>query len=149
MGTKFKAFIAIGALALGGTAAASAWRSASPCPLQAQAQAEAKEHLDAWDVTSVEVKDRSLIIKMNVGHLTEELYISVMTDGLCSRMRADTPLKEMTEVQVLNRPGGRGYIYQTDLSDCRAFVQRPEGDARTTFDILSRTRMQAPDGVGL
>ncbi|WP_282026957.1 hypothetical protein [Limimaricola cinnabarinus] len=82
-----------------------------------------------------------MTIALPQGQVTEEIYMAVMTAGLCPGILLDKPLEGVREIQVLNKFRTQGYVYEKGLEDCEKINSRPSGDDHTLLDILSATHM--------
>lgn len=149
MKTALKATLAVAVIALGGTSVFGILGHARTPSGQERAQELARTSLAPWDPVEVYVRDHKLIIKADEGVVSESLYIEIIADGLCSNASTASSFAGIQEVRVLNRRGGRGYAYTRPLTECLVFKHRPTGDDRTTFDILSHTRMHSPNVLGM
>ena len=115
--------------------------TAIPSIASASTKADAAELVAMWEPTDVRVEGKRLTIVLPQRRITEEIYMSVLTAGLCLGPLVDKPLHGVSEIRILNQFGEQGYVYEKGLEDCAAFNDRPVGDAMTKIEILGATHL--------
>lgn len=110
-------------------------------PAFADPEADAKELLTMWAPKSVQVKNGILTVALPQRRVTEEIYMAVMTAGLCPGVLLDKPLEGVREIHILNEHKVQGYVYEKGLEDCAEFNEMPAGDNRVPLGILGATHL--------
>lgn len=104
-------------------------------------ESDARELVAMWNPTSVEVSGGQLTIILPQRRITEEIYYSLLTAGLCLGPLYGKSLPGVSEVRVLNEFGRQGYVYEKGLEDCETFTSRPVTDPMTKIEILGATHL--------
>lgn len=108
---------------------------------QADTKANAVDLTAMWQPKQVQIEGEKLILVLPQPRITEEIYLALLTAGLCMSPLIEKPLVGVSEIQVLNQSGEQGYVYESGLEDCETFNNRPAGDAMTKIEILGATHL--------
>lgn len=100
---------------------------------------DAAELIALWAPMEVSIRGGALQIVLPQPRITELIYTSVLTAGLCMGPLYGKQLPSVTEIHVLNQFGAQGYVFENGLGPCETFNSRPIGDPMTRFDILGAT----------
>lgn len=114
------------------------------CPGHAEADTRSDAHIamEMWQPSTVRFEDGQLIVVLPQDRVTEEMYISVLSFGLCVGHLSGKDFSSVLELVVLNRFMQQGYVYERGVSDCE--VVTGEASSRygnTKLHILSATHL--------
>ncbi|WP_417211308.1 hypothetical protein [Antarctobacter sp.] len=101
-------------------------------PAMADQQARARELLAMWQPQSVAIDGGVLTVVLPQNRISEEIYMAVLTSGLCLGFAMDKPLNGLSGIEVLNRHGRQGYVLEHGLAPCKTWNGRPVG-SKTTY----------------
>ena len=107
----------------------------------ADTRSDATQLLAMWQPQSVAVERGVLKIQLPQDRITDQIYMSVLTAGLCLGHAFGTPLTGLSGVEVLNRHGRQGYVLETGLDRCATWNSRPATSSETRMDILGSTHL--------
>ncbi|MEP2990906.1 MAG: hypothetical protein ABJO88_18275 [Parasphingorhabdus sp.] len=107
----------------------------------ADTKANAVDLTAMWQPQQVQISGEKLILVLPQRRITEQIYIAILTAGLCLGPLIEKPLDGITEIQVLNQFRAQGYVYEKGLEDCETFNNRPAGDSMTKIEILGATHL--------
>lgn len=108
---------------------------------QADIRADAADLTAMWQPEQVQISGKKLILVLPQQRITEQIYLSILTAGLCMGPLIEKPLDGVSEIQVLNQSRAQGYVYEKGLEDCETFINRPADDAITKIQILGATHL--------
>lgn len=111
-------------------------------PASAEDVADARELLYLWNPVSVTISGGELEVVLPQDRITDQIYLSVITSGLCLGPLLDKPLVSVSNIAVLNRHGSQGYVFENGLEACETWNGRPAGDRRNEIEILGATHMR-------
>ncbi|WP_417256878.1 hypothetical protein [Celeribacter halophilus] len=107
----------------------------------ADTKANAADLTAMWQPDQVQISGEKLILVLPQRQITEQIYIAILTTGLCIGPLIEKPLDGISEIQVLNQFRAQGYVYEKGLEDCETFNNRPVGDSMTKIEILGATHL--------
>jgi hypothetical protein len=102
---------------------------------------DVEELLGLWEPKKVQIDDGRLKVFLPQERVTEQMYLAILTAGLCVGPLVGQPLNVVREISVLNRSGTQGYVYEKGLEDCEDFNNRAAADRLTKFEILAATHL--------
>ena len=108
---------------------------------QADTRANAADLTAMWQPEQIRISGEKLILVLPQHRITEQIYLALLTTGLCMGPLIEKPLDGISEIQVLNQFRAQGYVYEKGLEDCEAFNNRPAGDAMTKIQVLGATHL--------
>ncbi|WP_323768853.1 hypothetical protein [Antarctobacter sp.] len=94
-----------------------------------------------WQPQSVAIDGGVLTLVLPQNRISEEIYMAVLTSGLCLGFAMDKPLNGLSGIEVLNRHGRQGYVLEHGLETCETWNGRPVGSKTTYYEILGATHL--------
>lgn len=110
-------------------------------PAMADQQAVASDLLAMWQPQSVAIDGGVLTVVLPQNRISEEMYMAVLTSGLCLGFALDKPLNGLSGVEVLNQYARQGYVLEHGLAPCETWNERPVGSKTTYYEILGATHL--------
>lgn len=107
----------------------------------ADVKSDARDLAAMWQPAEVRVENSRLTLVLPQRRITEEIYLAILTSGLCLGPIVGKLLPGVSEIHVLNEFARQGYVYEKGLEDCDRFNNRPVGDGMTRMEILGATHL--------
>lgn len=102
-----------------------------------------QKSLKPWQPLAINEKNNIVIVNMNEGEVTSDVYLAVIRSGVCVPAwdkKNAAYLKNTKEVRILNKHNYMGYVLENPRSTCDD-VGAAVGDNATNSIILSHTHM--------
>lgn len=98
------------------------------------------ESLALWDPVSVEVSNGIATITTREQRVTEQIYTSVISLGICFGLLSNPEsLAGIQEIRVLNSFGRQGYVFEGGKEECETLNNTPGREKQ--LQILAVTHM--------
>jgi hypothetical protein len=95
--------------------------------------------LQMFQPTHVDFHGGTLKITLPQPQITEQIYLAVITTGICFSEYLGGDLSAVNEVVVLNQHSAQGYVYETGIEDCERINNVPAGSTLQKTLILGET----------
>lgn len=102
-----------------------------------------QKSLKPWQPLAINEKNNIVIVNMNEGEVTSDVYLAVIRSGVCVPAwdkKNVAYLKNTKEVRILNKHNYMGYVLENPRSACDD-VGAAVSDNATNSIILSHTHM--------
>jgi hypothetical protein len=87
---------------------------------------DVRRAVEMWGPIAVEMRPVTLRVVLNQQRVTETTYEAVMLSGICSRVQAGLiDISGIEEIEILNRLGSQGYVFEGGAQGCRDFEKIP------------------------
>lgn len=107
-------------------------------PAMADQQAVARDLLAMWQPQSVAIDGGVLTVVLPQNRISEEMYMAVLTSGLCLGFALDKPLNGLSGVEVLINTRGRATFWNTALPPARHGTNARSDQRQPTMRSLAR-----------
>ncbi len=102
---------------------------------------DAKEVLVMWAPKSVTLNNGTLTVVLPQRRITQDIYTSVLTAGLCMGPALGKDFSGITELVVLNQFARQGYVFERGAQDCDRLNKTPVGSPMLKTLILGATHL--------
>ena len=109
--------------------------------VSANDEISARELLLSWQPIDVSLNRGVLNVVLPEEQVTEKIYISIVTSGICIGPLTGKELDSVSEVQVLNRFSRQGYVYEAGTEGCEELNKIPVGDKMIDLLVAGKTRI--------
>jgi hypothetical protein len=111
-----------------------------PSSLLADEVSDANAALEMWAPNSVEFRNGTLTVTLPQSRITEQIYMAVLTSGLCLGQLTGKNFSRVSELIVLNQFGQQGYVNENGSGDCDQLNSVGGNDAQRLI-ILGATHL--------
>ena len=89
-------------------------------PASADVISDADAAFDPWSIESIRQEGSTLIVSLDQAQITEDLYKSVIWDGLCYVVRGADQAKfsGINQFKILNKSNQQGYRFEASAKAC-------------------------------
>lgn len=112
-----------------------------PFSATADVRSDAKDAFMMWQPTNITFSGGRLTVILPQQRITEDIYTSVLTAGLCMWTAAGIDFSSVAELVVLNRFEKQGYVNERGARDCDVLNTLPVGSKEMDLKILSATHL--------
>lgn len=98
------------------------WLTLTPFAASADVRSDAMSALEMWSPTAVNFSNGTLTVNLPQQRITEDIYIAVLSFGLCLGTLTGKDFSNVGEFVVLNHRGSQGFVYERGASDCDAVL---------------------------
>ncbi|MDV2504674.1 MAG: hypothetical protein RX318_12080 [bacterium] len=101
---------------------------------------DVRKAVEMWGPIVVKMRPVTLRVVLNQQQITETIYEAVIFAGICAFVQAGLiDISGIEEIEVLNRFGYQGYVFEGGHQECRELYKTPRD--RRNLHLLGMSRL--------